>query len=468
MANSSAVPSHPDPETVVPPIPIPTEQQDVIPPSDSKSPMLSVRLPFHARLYFGFRLWTLKTLVHSLFFVFRRIKPSALRPADIQPSYTKKYPAVPQIACRVFFPPGYGPRKSKNIDGESESENTLLPLYIDVHGGGFALCDPEVDDRWCTFLSKNYGVLVVSIGYRLAPSVAFPTQVYDVSALARAVLDDTSLPYDKEKVAFGGFSAGGNLSLAAVQTEGVRGRVKGMVSFYPAVDFARNVRKKLDEKEVPTDEDLKLSLMPKDQRDTLADSGIWFNWGYVPAGTNVQDPLLSPLFADKKDLPGKGYFIGCQLDMLCREARDMVEKLAGEDDPEWESKKVVKKGGDVWESGNWKWELVRGWQHGFDQMVLKGEREAIRTKRRDELYHDVGEWLQRVVYSALTLGQPERSLGTNLQRNANRIAKRQLWTEAAHALDRHEIKEPDFKSQQNDVKPENGGAKITQGMGLLS
>ena len=139
------------------------------------------------------------------------------------PTFTKAYPVQPALNNRVFIPKSY-------------KTNDVLPLYIDIHGGGFAICSPVVDDPFCTHFSNTNKVIVVSLDYPKAPTHKYPAAVEALNDLVKAVLDDETLPYDKKKVAIGGFSAGANLALAVSQKE-VREKIGGVIAFYSPTDF---------------------------------------------------------------------------------------------------------------------------------------------------------------------------------------------------------------------------------------
>jgi acetyl esterase/lipase len=104
----------------------------------------------------------------------------------------------------------------------------LLPLYIDIHGG-FAFGKPAYDDEFCTFLSRKFSFLVISVQYSLSPLATFPRLVEDVIAVVEAILNDDSLPIDHSRVAIGGFSAGGNLALSASQSPSLQGKIKAAI-----------------------------------------------------------------------------------------------------------------------------------------------------------------------------------------------------------------------------------------------
>ena len=327
-------------------------------------------LPFHTRINYAIRLWTMKIVVKVLINVMQLLKPS---PASKRPTYTKVYPVLPMITNRVFIPSSY------------KSGDKSLPLYINIHGGGFALCDPRVDDDRCSYLAQEHGICVVSIGYRRAPRFPFPTPIMDCAALAQAILNDKDLPCDVSRVAIGGYSAGGNMSLAITQLEGLRDKIAGVVAFYPVVDFTRSG-------------EVKMSTRPATpgKIDMLVQSGKWFNWAYIPQGTDLSQPLISPIFAKREDLPSKICMFGCEFDMLCKEAEDMAEGLVEKE----LTKKAPIKEGEGWEGENVRWEKVKGQEHGFDHVPIRGDKakEAARVKASDDMHDMAADWLFRKVY----------------------------------------------------------------------
>lgn len=94
------------------------------PPSSVVSPPLSLL----SRFNYAARLWSFKFFVVNALGLFRFAKRAEVNAA--KPTYTKRYDIRPMLENRVFMP--------KNL-----KVGTKLPLYIDIHGGGFALCDPQ-------------------------------------------------------------------------------------------------------------------------------------------------------------------------------------------------------------------------------------------------------------------------------------------------------------------------------------
>jgi len=104
------------------------------------------------------------------------------------------------------------------------------------------MCSPLIDDRFCTDFSNDNNFLVVSLDYPKAPTHPFPAAVQSLNKAVKSILNDESLPFDKEKVAIGGFSAGGNLSLAVCQDKSLQGKIGGLISFYAPVDFTTDTK----------------------------------------------------------------------------------------------------------------------------------------------------------------------------------------------------------------------------------
>lgn len=299
-------------------------------------PTKAVYLPKHSlltRIRFAIRIRITKFLTTTLFNV---LGFPGIRDNSIQPTFKRFYPCRPELENRVFFPKSY------------KSGDPLIPLYLSIHGGGFALMSPKVDDKFCSYFSNKNKVLVVSLDYPKSPDNQFPGPTEAIVDLVHAVLGDESLPFDPKWVAMGGFSAGANLSLSAAQYESLKGKIAGIVSYYPPADFSYPINLSIAEK-------------PKEapKPDMLAGMADLFNWAYIKPDQDLRDPLLSPVFAPKEKLPPKIFVIGCEYDMLCRNAEVMAKNFANARG-EGERKGTD----DKWEKNGIKWELILGEEHG--------------------------------------------------------------------------------------------------------
>ncbi|KAM7206558.1 Alpha/Beta hydrolase fold [Naviculisporaceae sp. PSN 640] len=348
-------------------------EQDMAPP-----PVLKIRLPFPHRLNCFIRLWLLKLLVRIAYNLDRLIYPP---PLSIGPTAIRYYPCNPKgvkLQARIFFPRNY-----------SSAYKALLPTYFSIHGGGFAVGDPQQDDEWCTMWAKRTSHLVISLDYRKAPLHTFPSAVHDIAGLAGAILSDSSLPIDKSRVSIGGFSAGANLALCASQLPPLKNLVKAAIAYYPPVNWDHYPHDKLARRPY----DAQRGDVPNDN---LANSGYWFDWAYVSPGTDRRHPLLSPYFAKKEDLPPWIYMIAAEYDMLRLEAQIMIHELAetslhlkGAEHPE------------DFEVGRYKWTLAKGCSHGFTHHFGLSEGEKRKREEKCEVVYEQAErWLAKAVGTA--------------------------------------------------------------------
>ncbi|MBC9071261.1 alpha/beta hydrolase [Thauera sp. CAU 1555] len=96
----------------------------------------------------------------------------------------------------------------------SAGPDEVLGLLVYFHGGGWCVGDVESYDVLCRELANGAGCAVLSVDYRLAPEHPFPAAVND----ARLAFDWAAehaglLGIDPQRIALGGDSAGGNLSI---------------------------------------------------------------------------------------------------------------------------------------------------------------------------------------------------------------------------------------------------------------
>ncbi|ADJ50564.1 alpha/beta hydrolase [Amycolatopsis mediterranei S699] len=189
------------------------------------------------------------------------------------------------------------------------------PLLVFFHGGGWVIGTRSSHDNAVRFLAKHAGVRVLSIEYRLAPEFPFPAATEDaLAAFEYAVAKAGDLGADPARIAVGGDSAGGNLAAVTAQQAVRRGGPVPafQLLIYPATDFAQRYRSQdlFAENLFLTDVHMK-----------------WFEGHYVPEGTDLTDPRLSPLRAD--DLSGlpPALIVTAGFDPLRDEGEAYAEKL---------------------------------------------------------------------------------------------------------------------------------------------
>lgn len=110
------------------------------------------------------------------------------------------------------------------------------PALLWMHGGGYVLGTAAQDDRLCRRFSRELGMTVASVDYRLAPNHPYPAALDDCySALTWLA----GLPaVDPARVAIGGASAGGGLAAALALLARDRGEVTPVLQLlvYPMLD----------------------------------------------------------------------------------------------------------------------------------------------------------------------------------------------------------------------------------------
>lgn len=106
------------------------------------------------------------------------------------------------IRCRIYRP-------EYPVSGR-------MPVFFDVHGGGWAVHKCEADQPFCLKVATQLGIMVVSVDYRLAPEYQFPVPTNDVLDVISYVYKNAELYHiDPLRMGVGGHSAGGQISVSA-------------------------------------------------------------------------------------------------------------------------------------------------------------------------------------------------------------------------------------------------------------
>ncbi len=92
-------------------------------------------------------------------------------------------------------------------------EGTARGLFLHLHGGGWILGDPMMNDLANEHLAQTFGLAVVSVDYRLAPENPYPAGPNDCEAAAKWLLEKGPSEFGAEKLFIGGESAGGHMAL---------------------------------------------------------------------------------------------------------------------------------------------------------------------------------------------------------------------------------------------------------------
>lgn len=189
-----------------------------------------------------------------------------------------------------------------------------LPGVIFFHGGGFVIGDLETHDALCRFITQQSGAKVVAVDYRLAPEHPYPAAVEDALAASRWIEKNAAdLGIDPNRLATAGDSAGGNLATVVAQ-QGLKSgpKIAYQLLMYPVVQMAEETASR-----AAFGEGYLLD----------AASLTWFERCYVPQGTDVRDPRLSPLYAEDVSGLAPAYIITADYDVLRDEGRAYARKL---------------------------------------------------------------------------------------------------------------------------------------------
>lgn len=268
---------------------------------------------------------------------------------------------------RVFRP--------KNVAADK-----VLPLVIDLHGGGFIMGQPRANDPQSRYIADHAQVIVASVDYRKAPSHPFPAAYEDTVDQISLLLRSSEIKYDGSKVFVLGTSAGGNLALGALQDPRIRREIAGVILFYPLVDVTASKEAKM-----ATRPDSTVPDFLEADFDVIREVYLG-----AEADILVHDVRVSPtFFKDRKHIPEHVYVLGAEHDMLCAEAKLLAEKLAGDE------KQVGDENG--WQAGTVKWEHIMDQRHAFTVFGRPGETPKQKTERLqaiDTLYKNLSAWIK--------------------------------------------------------------------------
>ncbi|MDD6189063.1 MAG: alpha/beta hydrolase [Clostridiales bacterium] len=89
-----------------------------------------------------------------------------------------------------------------------------FPVIFYVHGGGWSMGTKRLGALDCIIDAVKFGYAVISVDYRLAPTVCYPEFIYDVKTAVRwARANADQYGFDPERFGMVGDSAGGHITL---------------------------------------------------------------------------------------------------------------------------------------------------------------------------------------------------------------------------------------------------------------
>jgi acetyl esterase/lipase len=114
-----------------------------------------------------------------------------------------------------------------------------LPAMLWIHGGGYIMGHPDIDDPLCEQFVLKANCVVGSIDYRLAPQHPYPAAIEDCYAALKWMADSAAeLNIDASRLAIAGASAGGGLTAALALLARDRGgpAICFQMPLYPMID----------------------------------------------------------------------------------------------------------------------------------------------------------------------------------------------------------------------------------------
>jgi acetyl esterase len=206
------------------------------------------------------------------------------------------------IPVRIYYP--------------KETQETY-PALVFYHGGGWVIGNIDSHDDVCRALTNHANCVTISVDYRLAPEHKFPAAVIDSYAAVQYVYDHAEeFQVDRNRIAVGGDSAGGNL--AAVVTNLSKDRKAPEICFqlllYPSTQVGGKAT-------VSMKENAEGYFLTKGTME-------WFRDCYLNGDEDKQNPLVSPyLYEDVTGLP-PALVITAEYDPLRDEGEAYAKKLA--------------------------------------------------------------------------------------------------------------------------------------------
>lgn len=211
---------------------------------------------------------------------------------------------APDVRVLHYTPPG------------EQGSNRPAVLYI--HGGGYVLGNPEMNDAQNRQTVLTMGCVVVSVDYRLAPETPWPGSLNDnYAALCWLAENAAELGVDPARIAIAGDSAGGGHAAAlAIHARNLGG---------PAICFQLIDYPMLDDRTAATDEP-----HPYTGEFVWTPDRNHFGWksllGVEPGSDGIDETAAPARAKDLSGLPPAYISIG-SLDLFLDESLEYVRRL---------------------------------------------------------------------------------------------------------------------------------------------
>lgn len=186
-----------------------------------------------------------------------------------------------------------------------EAQCSGAVLYL--HGGGYVCGDLTYAKGFGSTLCRETGARVLCPAYRLAPEFPFPAALEDALTAYRHLLESVAAP----QIVLVGESAGGGLLLSLCLEAKRLGLPQpgGLVCISPWTDLTASGPSYVENEEID----------PSITKTRLQRYAACYS-------TDLENPLVSPLFADLTGLPESLIFVG-GAEIMLDDARLLYEKL---------------------------------------------------------------------------------------------------------------------------------------------
>jgi acetyl esterase len=189
------------------------------------------------------------------------------------------------------------------------------PGLVYFHGGAGVFCNLDTHEGLCRILANESGCRIISVDYRLAPEYQFPAAVDDSYCVTKWAFENASeLGLDPNRIAVGGDSAGGTFAAVVCQIAKQLGgpKLALQILFCPVIDVSSETQSRrafssgyfLDFKTI-----------------------TWALKHYCPAGVDLKDPRISPLYVDEVAGLPKAHIHTAEFDPLRDEGKAYADRL---------------------------------------------------------------------------------------------------------------------------------------------
>ncbi|WP_211268567.1 alpha/beta hydrolase [Actinoplanes subtropicus] len=171
-------------------------------------------------------------------------------------------------------------------------------VYLNFHGGGFVSGSATQSDQELERIARNTDFACIDVDYRLAPEHPYPAAWDDAEAAAMWLIENAQSEFGTDALAIGGVSAGATLAASVL----VRLRERRGSTGFQAANL---VFGNFDLSMTPSQ-----TLLGADAVPVSLDAIRACTDAVAPETEKRQDPDLSPLYADLRDLPPALFTVG--------------------------------------------------------------------------------------------------------------------------------------------------------------